>query len=181
MVWYSEIPARRARQILGDLWLVAWTALWIWAGIRLHDLVMNLATPALTIAEGAEDLSLSIDEAGAAVAAVPLIGEAMSAPFGGMSDAALGISDAGQATADAVSLLARFLAIALVVVAVMSWAVIWVPMRVIFIRRATAARHFVDANDDLDLLALRAMARQRSVSDNGAWGAGDLQAEIQRC
>ena len=29
MVWYSEIPARRARQILGDLWLVAWTALWI--------------------------------------------------------------------------------------------------------------------------------------------------------
>ena len=72
------------------------------------------------IAEGAEDLSLSIDEAGAAVAAVPLIGEAMSAPFGGMSDAALGISDAGQATADAVSLLARFLAIALVVVAVVS-------------------------------------------------------------
>ena len=180
MVWYSEIPARRARQILGDLWLVAWTALWIWAGIRLHDLVMNLATPALTIAEGAEDLSLSIDEAGAAVAAVPLIGEAMSAPFGGMSDAALGISDAGQATADAVSLLARFLAIALVVVAVMSLAVIWVPMRVIFIRRATAARHFVDANDDLDLFALRAMARQplhvlARITDDpaGAWRRGD--------
>ena len=139
MVWYSEIPARRARQILGDLWLVAWTALWIWAGIRLHDLVMNLATPALTIAEGAEDLSLSIDEAGAAVAAVPLIGEAMR-----------------------------------------SWAVIWVPMRVIFIRRATAARHFVDANDDLDLFALRAMARQplhvlARITDDpaGAWRRGD--------
>jgi len=36
------------------------------------------------------------------------------------------------------------------------------------------------ADGDLPL-HMRAMVRQRSVSDNGAWGAGDLQAEIQRC
>lgn len=180
MTWYSELPARRARQMLGDAWLVAWSALWIWAAVRLHDLVMNLAAPGLAIAAGATDLAASIDDAGDSVASVPLIGPTIGAPFSGMSDAALTIAAAGQTTADAVSLLARFLSIALAVLAIASWAVIWVPIRIAFIRRATAARRFVDANEDLDLFALRAMARQplhvlAGISDDpaGAWRRGD--------
>ncbi len=180
MTWYSELPARRTRQIAGDLWLVAWSALWIWAAFRLHDLVMNLAAPGLAVAEGATDLATSIDSAGESVGSVPLVGETLSAPFDGMADAALGIAAAGQATADAVSVLARFLAIALAVLGVMSWAVVWVPIRIAFIRRATAARRLVDANEDLDLFALRAMARQplhvlaRITPDPaGAWRRGD--------
>jgi len=180
VTWYSELPARKARQILGDAWLVAWSALWIWVAFRLHDLIMNLAAPGLAIAEGATDLATSIDDAGETVASVPLIGDAISAPFDGMADAALGIADAGQSTADAVALLARFLSIALAVLAIMSWAVIWVPIRIAFIRRATAARKLVDANEDLDLFALRAMARQplhvlARISDDpaGAWRRGD--------
>lgn len=182
MTWYSEIPARRARQIAGDMWLVAWSALWIWAAFRLHDLVMNLAAPGLAIAEGATDLAGSIDTAGASVSAVPLLGPALSAPFDGMADAALGIAEAGQTTADAVGILARFLAIALAVLGIMSWAAVWVPIRITFIRRATAARRFVDANEDLDLFALRAMARQplhvlARITDDpaGAWRRGDAQ------
>lgn len=180
MTWYSEIPARRTRQIAGDVWLVLWSALWIWVAFRLHDLIMNLAAPGLAIAEGATDLATSIDDAGETVASVPLIGDAISAPFDGMADAALGIADAGQSTADAVALLARFLSIALAVLAIMSWAVIWVPIRIAFIRRATAARKLVDASEDLDLFALRAMARQplhvlARISDDpaGAWRRGD--------
>jgi hypothetical protein len=180
VTWYSEIPARRTRQIAGDVWLVLWSALWIWVAFRLHDLIMNLAAPGLAIAEGATDLATSIDDAGETVASVPLIGDAISAPFDGMADAALGIADAGQSTADAVALLARFLSIALAVLAIMSWAVIWVPIRIAFIRRATAARKLVDANEDLDLFALRAMARQplhvlARISDDpaGAWRRGD--------
>ena len=176
MTWYSELPSRRARQILGDAWLVAWIALWVWVGFRLHDLIMNLAAPGLAIAEGASDLAVSIEEAGAAVASVPLIGGAISAPFDSMSDAALGIAEAGQTTADAVSLLARFLSITLALLAIVSWAAIWVPIRIAFIRRATAARRFVDANEDLDLFALRVMARQplhvlAAITDDpaGAW------------
>ena len=52
MTWYSELPSRRARQILGDAWLVAWIALWVWVGFRLHDLIMNLAAPGLAITLG---------------------------------------------------------------------------------------------------------------------------------
>jgi len=184
VTWYSEIPARRARQIAGDVWLVAWSTLWIWAAFRVHDLVMNLAGPGLAIAEGATDLAGSIDSAGESVATVPLIGPSLSAPFEGMADAALGLAEAGQATADAVSVLARFLAIALAVLGIMSWAIVWVPIRIVFIRRATAAHRFVDANEDLDLFALRAMARQplhvlARISDDpmGAWRRGSAQPD----
>ena len=180
MTWYSEIPARRTRQIAGDIWLVAWSALWIWAAVRLYDLVMNLAAPGLAVSSSATDLASRFDDAGAAVGQVPLLGDALQSPFDGMGGAAIAIADAGQASADAVSLLARFLAIALAVLGIASWAMVWVPIRIAFIRRATAARRFLDSTEDLDLFALRAMARQplhllARISDDpaGAWRRGD--------
>jgi hypothetical protein len=181
MTIYSDIAARRARQLTGDIWLVVWSLLWVWAGMRLYDLVMNLAAPGLAISDGATELAGSISSAGESISQVPLVGETLGTPFDGMSDAAMSIADAGQATADAVALLARFLSISLVVVAIMSFAVFWVPIRIAFIRRATAARRFVDANEDLDLFALRAMARQplhilARISDDpaGAWRRQDV-------
>lgn len=182
MTWYSEIPARRTRQIAGDVWLVAWSALWIWAAVRLYDLVMNLAAPGLAVSSSATDLADRFDDAGAAVGQVPLIGDALQSPFDGMGGAAIAIADAGQASADAVGLLARFLAVALAVLGIASWAMVWVPIRITFIRRATAARRFLDSTDDLDLFALRAMARQplhllARISDDpaGAWRRGDRE------
>lgn len=177
---YADVPARRTRQVVGDVWLVAWSVLWIWVAVRLHELIMNLATPGLAIAEGATDLAGSITSAGESISSVPLVGETLGTPFDGMSDAAMSIADAGQATADAVALLARFLSIALAVLAITSFAVFWVPFRIGFVRRATAAQRFVDANEDLDLFALRAMARQplhvlARITDDpaGAWRRGD--------
>ena len=182
MTWYSEIPARRARQIAGDVWLVAWSVLWIWVAVRLYDLVMNLAAPGLAVSSSATDLASRFDDAGAAVGQAPLIGDALQSPFDGMGGAALAIADAGQASADAVGLLARFLAVALAVLGIASWAMVWVPIRVAFIRRATAARRFLDSTEDLDLFALRAMARQplhllARISDDpaGAWRRGDRE------
>jgi len=182
MTWYSEIPARRARQIAGDVWLVAWSALWIWAAVRLYDLVMNLAAPGLAVSSSATDLASRFDDAGAAVGQVPLIGEALQSPFDGMAGASESIAAAGQSAADAVGVLARFVAIALAVLGIASWAMFWVPLRIAFIRRATAARRFLDSVDDLDLFALRAMARQplhllARISDDpaGAWRRGDRE------
>ncbi len=83
------------------------------------------------------------------------------------------------------TILARFLSISLAFLAIMSFAVIWVPIRIGFVRRATAAQRFVDANEDLDLFALRAMARQplhvlARITDDpaGAWRRQDDQPVI---
>jgi hypothetical protein len=180
MTWYSDIPARRARQIAGDLWLVLWTLLWIWVAVRLHELIMNLATPGAAIASGARDLATSIDSAGESIGGIPLVGDTLGTPFDGMSAAARSIADAGQAEADAVATLAMFLSVALAVLAFASFAAFWIPIRIAFMRRATAAQRFVDANEDLDLFALRALARQplhvlARISDDpaGAWRRGE--------
>jgi hypothetical protein len=86
---YSDIPARRARQTLGDAWLVLWSLLWVWAALRLHDLVLNLATPGQAVADGATRLAGSIADAGEAVASVPLVGDTLGSPFDSMASAAL--------------------------------------------------------------------------------------------
>ena len=59
-------------------------------------------------------------------------------------------------------------------------AALWLPRRVRFVRRARAAQRFIDAQADLDLFALRAMANQpmhvlAGISDDPvrAWRAGD--------
>ena len=180
MKLYADIPARRTRQLAGDIWLVAWTVLWIWIAVKLHGLVMNLAPPGMAISDGANDLAESIASAGEAVGGVPLVGESLGAPFEGMSQAARSIADAGQAEADAVATLAMFLSVSLAVLAFASFAAFWIPIRVAFVRRASAAQRFVDANEDLDLFALRAMARQplqalARITDDpaGAWRRGD--------
>jgi hypothetical protein len=180
MTIYSEIPARRARQLTGDFWLVAWWALSVWMAMRVNDLVMNLAAPGRAINEGATNLAASIDSAGESLGGVPLVGETLSQPFDAMSAATRFIAAAGQAQVDAVAALATFLSIALILLAVVPLASLWIPMRISFIRRASAARRFVDATEDLDLFALRAMARQplhvlaRIDADPvGAWRRGD--------
>ena len=60
--------------------------------------------------------------------------------------------------------------------------VIWLPARVRFFRRARAAQRFLDAQADLDLFALRAMAAQpmhllAKISDDPVqrWRQGDRQ------
>ena len=180
VVWYSELAPRRIRQILGDAWLVVWSALWIWVAFRLHDLMMNLAGPGLAISERGNELAASIDSAGENMSAIPLVGNAVAAPFEQMSQTAIAIADAGQTSADAVTVLSRFLAIAVAILGIMTFAMIWIPLRVMFIRRATTARSFLDASADLDLFALRAMARQpldliARISDDpaGAWRRSD--------
>ncbi len=179
--FYAEVPARRTRQVVGDVWLVVWTVLWIWIAVKLHDLIMNLAGPGTAIASGATDLATSIDAAGESVSGLPLVGEGLSSPFAAMSSAATAIADAAQAEADAVSKLAFFLPLLLAILAFASFAVFWVPIRLAFIRKANAAQRLVDANEDLDLFALRALARQPlhvlariDPDPAGAWRRGDV-------
>jgi lysylphosphatidylglycerol synthetase-like protein (DUF2156 family) len=161
--YYSDLPARRTRQITGDLWLVGWTILWIWVAVKLHGLIMNLAAPGLAISDGAGNLATSIDSAGESIGGLPLVGDTLTGPFNGMSDAASAIASAGQTEADAVAALAMFLSVSLAVLAFASFAAWWLPIRYFFVRRASAAQRFVD---------LHVLAR---IHDDpaGSWRRGD--------
>ena len=119
-------------------------------------------------------------DAGSAVDDTPLIGEGLEAPFVGAGDAADQVADAGVAQVDAVDQLATWLSLAIGTIPILVLLAVYLPLRWRFIREATAGQRFVDAAEDLDLFALRALARQpmhrlATVSDDpaGAWRRRD--------
>jgi hypothetical protein len=94
------------------------------------------------------------------VDAVPLIGDQVREPFDRMSAAGLSLADAGRGQQEVVDKLAIFLPLALAFLAIALLAAVWLPLRIRFISRATAAQRYLVAADDVDLFALRALARQ---------------------
>ncbi|MFE3939875.1 hypothetical protein ACFXPJ_40565, partial [Streptomyces goshikiensis] len=95
-----------------------------------------------------------------------------------------GIADAGQSLQDAVSQLATLVTLALIVVPVVFVLLLWLPLRLRWIRRSATVRRLLDAPGGADLLALRALtgppgelstvpAPQGGLAD--AWRRGDRQ------
>jgi hypothetical protein len=80
----------------------------------------------------------------------------------------------------AVERLALLLGLSVALIPILIVSVIHLPLRWRFVREATAGARFIDAQEDLDLFALRALANQpmrvlAKVSDDpaGAWRARD--------
>ena len=175
---YAAAPARCARQMLGDLLLVAWAVGWAWAGRFVHDATLELGRPGRATASAADDLAGRFHDVEGRVDKIPGVGDDLAAPFRGAADAAESLVAAGRAQVETVADTALLVGLAVFLVPLLLVAVVYVPLRVRFVRRASAARRFVGAEPEL--LALRALANQplralTRVSDDpvGAWRDGD--------
>ena len=180
VVPYARTPWRRAAQVVGDLLLLAWC----WGCYRVASAVeaavRRLAEPGRQLDAGASDVASGLREAGDRASDVPLLGDDLSSPFGSAGDAADAIAAAGQRQVEVVDQLASLLFLVVLAVPVLVAVVAWVPRRVRFAVRAGAAQRFVDADADLRLFALRAMANQPmhrlariSADPVTAWHRGD--------
>lgn len=179
---YAATPVRRTRQIVADLILVGWVVLWVWIGTIVHDVTAALATPGLAISESAGSLGNAMDDAGNTLEGVPVVGDDVASPFNAARDAADGIAAAGLSTAETIQDLAVWLGVTIAAIPILLWMAFYLPVRIRFVRRANAGQRFVDANEDLDLFALRALANQpmhvlARISDDpaGAWRDRDPQ------
>jgi hypothetical protein len=180
MKLYADAPGHQARQVLGDLLLVLWIALWVRLAQVVRDATLALATPGEQIEEAGTGLAGRLRDAGGTVGDLPLVGDEARAPFDGAGDAADRIAAAGAAQVAAVETLAFWLSLAVGAIPILLVLAFYLPLRWRFIRRATAGRRFVDAGADLDLFALRAMSNQplhrlARISDDPvrAWRDGD--------
>lgn len=160
MRWYAERPDRAMRQVLADLFVLVWAIAWIWFASWVFDLVNKLAVPGQKLESGGSSLSSSMADAGQRAGGVPLIGDALSTPFDAASRASASVAGAGQDLQDAVRDVAWLLAILIVVLAVGSVVLVWLPLRLRYLRQAGAAAKLRDANPDTDLFALRALVNQ---------------------
>ncbi len=177
---YAESPGRFARQLVTDVAFVCWLALWVWAGMAVHDATMELAGPGRQVAESATGIAEAMTEAGGALGGLPVVGEEARTPFDKASGAADGLAAAGEAEVRAVERLADLLGLAVALIPILVIVAFYLPARVRFVRRATAGARLVDSGADLDLFALRALTHQplhvlARISDDpaGAWRDGD--------
>ncbi len=179
---YADSPGHFARQLLTDVALACWVLLWIWAGMAVHDATMELTGPGYQITESATGISESMSEAGGVLEGLPLVGDEARAPFDQASGAADELAEAGRAEVAAVETLANGLGLAVALIPILVVVAFYLPARVRFVRRATAGARFVDANEDLDLFALRALSHQPlhvlariSPDPAGAWRRRDTR------
>jgi hypothetical protein len=180
MKLYADLPGRRTLQIVADLAMVAWVCAWAWVGRLVHDTTMQLAAPGHQLESAGSGFRDQMARAGDSVRDLPLVGDRVAEPFQRAGGAGTSIEHAGTGLVDAVTSLANILAWVTALVPILVVGLAWVLLRGRFVRRATAAQRFIDSAADLDLFALRAMARQpmrklAAVSDDptGAWRRGD--------
>jgi hypothetical protein len=183
---YADDQVRAGRQIAGDVLLVVWVVTWWRIAQSVHDATLELAGPGRQMRESGTGLAGRMRDAASAVDGTPLIGDNLRAPFDGAGSAADQLARAGTAQVHAVQDLAFWLQLAVALVPILLACAFYLPLRVRFVRRAGAAQRFVDAAEDLDLFALRALAKQpmhrlARISDDpaGAWRRRD-KAVVRR-
>lgn len=180
MKLYADTSSRLTRQLVADVLVVLWVVAWVWIGNVVHDGTLELAGPGLQLDESATSLSESMTEAGDVLGDVPVVGEAASAPFDRASGASESLAEAGRAEVRAVERLALWLGLSIALIPILVVLAFYAPGRLRFVREAGAGQRFVDADPDVQLFALRAMANQPMhvlgrISDDpvGAWQRGD--------
>ncbi len=181
MKLYSDIPGRRAVQVATDVGILAWVVLWVRIAQRVYDATMALATPGRKLAGAGSSFRDTMNNAGNGVDNLPLLDDRVATPFRSAAGVGTEIEKAGTDLVSAVERMSLLLALTTALVPILIVGAIWLVLRYRFVRRASAAQRFIDAEPDLDLFALRAMANQpmprlAKVSDDpaGAWRRGEL-------
>ncbi|HEY2675132.1 MAG TPA: hypothetical protein VGJ07_32790 [Rugosimonospora sp.] len=157
---YADVLTTRIRQLFTDLLIVAWLWFWIWLAVRLYHLVLKLAVPGQKLSGAGDGMAGGLSDAGSTVDKVPGIGGHLSAPFDKAAAGARALADAGREQVALVHDLAWVLSLALLVGPLIVVLAIWLPLRLRWIRRASAATGLRSDPAGRDLLALRALANQ---------------------
>lgn len=180
MKMYADSPGRRVRQIVADVLFVVWCGAFIWIGFAVHSMIMELEDPSTDASRSASGLADSLRDAGGVVGGIPLVGDEGAEPFEKGAEAAEKMAQAAEDGSKDVTNLALALGLYSGLVPLALVALQYLPRRARFIRNATAGQKYLDAREDLDLFALRALARQpmhvlAQLSDDpaGDWRSGD--------
>jgi hypothetical protein len=157
---YSDYPARRARQILVDVLALATIGAWIWLGVALYGLVLNLQSFGVQMSDAGAGFRQTMLEVEQNLSRVPLVGDGISAPFTDASEAGAALEQAGETQQVVVQQLATGLGVGLAVVPALMILIAWLIPRLRFARRAGVAARISRRPASTELLALRAIARQ---------------------
>ncbi len=180
---YATTPARLVAQVLSDLLVAAWIALWVIIGLAVHHAVATIASVGTQVQDGAKGIADNLDSAGESAHRIPLVGDAMSRPLRAASEAAVDLAGAGQNLHSTATWLAVLLAIAVASPPILAIGMPWLLLRIRFFRRKWTVIALAQTPAGEQLLALRALANRPlrqltevSTDPVGAWRAHDPDA-----
>lgn len=157
---YADRFPTAVRQLLTDLLVVAWVYLSIRFAMWLYDLIQKLAVPGQKLEGAGTDLARNFAEASSKIGRTPLVGDDLTGPFDQAATAARAVAEAGRDQQQQVGELALTLALLALVFPLALVLLGWLPLRLRWIRRASAATALRAAPAGRDLLALRALTNQ---------------------
>ncbi|EJZ08262.1 hypothetical protein [Mycolicibacterium vaccae] len=180
---YATTPGRLLWQLVSDIVVIVWTAIWVWVGIAVHSAVSTVAEFGYQVESGANGVAGNLDSAGRSAGDVPLIGGSLGGPLTAAGDAAREIAGAGQTLGVTAGWLAWLLALAVASPPVLALMMPWLFLRVRFFRRKWTAVTLSSTWAGEQLLALRALANRplpklAAISSDpvGAWREQDRVA-----
>ncbi|GGM84824.1 hypothetical protein ACFFX1_24590 [Dactylosporangium sucinum] len=160
MKLYADRAPTAIRQSLTDLFVAAWVYAWVRLGMTVFDLIQKLAVPGQKLEGAGNGLAENLNSAGDKIKGVPGVPDSVAAPFTNAANAATSLANAGRDQQEIVADLAWILSIVLVVLPVALVVLVWLPLRIRWMRRAGSAARLRGATAGRDLLALRALATQ---------------------
>jgi hypothetical protein len=174
---YAETAGLRARQLVGDLAVLAWTAAWVAAGLALYRLVEKLAVPGVRVEQAGSSFAGDVAEIQQKVGRLPVVGGELQGPFGRLAGVGRTLAEAGATQQEAVHQLALWLGVVAAAVPVVALLLVWLPRRVGWVREAGAASRLRLDGADLELFAIRAVANRplRELHRVTPDPAGDLR------
>jgi TRAP-type C4-dicarboxylate transport system permease small subunit len=92
---YADRPARRAVQLVADLFALGLTASAIWLAVRVHTEVMRMRAPGDGLVDAGSGLRGTFDSAAGKAGGIPLIGDALAGALHTGSAAGTKLVDAG--------------------------------------------------------------------------------------
>ncbi|MDO5498479.1 MAG: hypothetical protein Q4F67_02230 [Propionibacteriaceae bacterium] len=160
MALYARPSERRVRQIIGDVFVVGWIVGWGVGAYQVWASIMAVAEPARRTASAAAGVRDHLGDAAQAAGGVPVAGGELRRP---LDSAGISLDDLVTAAQDQVRTLEQLAWLSgslLFVLPVALVLALWLPGRLRFVRQSTAVEKLIDADSDLELFALRAIATQ---------------------
>lgn len=177
---YATTPARLTAQLISDIVVGGWIAVWVLVGVAVHRAIATFARVGSQVRSGATGIADNLSSAGDNADRLPLVGDSVAKPLRAASEAALDIAGAGQSLNTTATWLAVLLAIAVAAPPILAVGMPWLFLRIRFLRRKLTVTALAQTPAGEQLLALRALAnrplrRLTEVSPDpvGAWRAGD--------
>lgn len=156
---YADRAGRAMNQVLGDVLVLGWLLVWIWAGKQLHDVIARLALPGEKAEAAGRHLEGSLNDAAKNVGDLPLAGDKLRKPLDEGAASGREFAEAAQSYQDAVADLAVLAGVLVAVAPIVLLLAVWLPRRIAWITAASATSRLLrDDAGAADLLALRALA-----------------------